>query len=304
MKNDQISQTAIMSAYGRAYHARACKNPIFDDALAFEMLPDEAYENISEHLVKGFEFFYGDREDVDWSDKEKLQWVMNEQICPTPIARSRYTEDILDKAIQRGVGQYVILGAGLDSFAFRNHADIKVFEVDHPATQAMKTNRINTLGWEKPDSLAFIPCDFSSQRLEDCLLKSNYKVGELSFFSWLGVSYYLSNDEILTMLKSLSSLMEKGSSLVFDYPDEFLFEDNQKGTRVEKMVSLAHASGESMKSSFSYSELESILEEAGFSIYEHLTPKEIDQRYFQDREVYMHAFESINYCLAVKNVMD
>jgi methyltransferase (TIGR00027 family) len=115
--------------------------------------------------------------------------------------RSRYAEDELSKAIERGVAQYVILGAGLDSFAYRRRdlaEVIHVFEVDYPATQAWKQARLRTLGITLPSNLTFIPIDFEKQALADALRAGGYRAEKPAFFSWLGVTEYLTEEACLT----------------------------------------------------------------------------------------------------------
>lgn len=302
MKNNKESMTAIVSAFGRAYHSMYEDPKIFDDFLANQMLTKEEFENISKHMAEGINFFNPDEAHLYSGQDSALNWVMQSQIAPTPLARSRYAEDMLENAIKLGVKQYIILGAGLDTFAFRKPAllnHIKVFEVDHPATQALKLDRIKKLGWNINPSLNFIPVDFSEDNFAKNILESEYDPSELSFFSWLGVTYYLTKDEILNTLKSIVNISPKGSSVVFDYPDNNIFNPNKTTKRVRNMVELARSSGEPMKSGFEYHELESNLEEAGLLIYEHLTPDDIENMFFKKRKDNYHAFENINYALAV-----
>lgn len=209
---------------------------------------------------------------------------------------------MLENAVKMGVKQYVILGAGFDTFAFRKPEllkKIKIFEIDHPATQELKLKRIKDLGWEISPSLKFIPVDFSKDELKKALLDSGFDSNSLSFFSWLGVTYYLSREEIINMFKSISSIACKGSSLVFDYPDKDIFNSEKTTNRVQAMVKMAEAAGEPMKIGYEYSELESDLDKAGLLIYEHLTTRDIEERYFKERDDYYHAFENINYALTV-----
>lgn len=119
-----------------------------------------------------------------------------------------------------------------------------------------------------------------------------------TFFSWLGVTYYLSTEAINTMLAALSELCADGSSLVFDYPDENFFDASEK--RVQNTIMMAKAGGEPMQSAFSYSEIEKLLEKQGFLIYELLTPDDIQRDIIDKAGTDMKAFEHVNYCLAVR----
>ena len=119
-----------------------------------------------------------------------------------------------------------------------------------------------------------------------------------TFFSWLGVTYYLSTEAINTMLAALPELCADGSSLVFDYPDENFFDASEK--RVQNTIMMAKAGDEPMQSAFSYSEIEKLLEKHGFLIYELLTPDDIQRDIIDKAGTDMKAFEHVNYCLAVR----
>lgn len=119
-----------------------------------------------------------------------------------------------------------------------------------------------------------------------------------TFFSWLGVTYYLSTEAINTMLAALSELCADWSSLVFDYPDENFFDASEK--RVQNTIMMAKAGDEPMQSAFSYSEIEKLLEKHGFLIYELLTPDDIQRDIIDKAGTDMKAFEHVNYCLAVR----
>lgn len=119
-----------------------------------------------------------------------------------------------------------------------------------------------------------------------------------TFFSWLGVTYYLSTEAINTMLAALSELCADGSSLVFDYPDENFFDASEK--RVQNTIMMAKAGDEPMQSAFSYNEIEKLLEKHGFLIYELLTPDDIQRDIIDKAGTDMKAFEHVNYCLAVR----
>jgi methyltransferase (TIGR00027 family) len=139
--------------------------------------------------------------------------------------------------------------------------------------------------------------DFAKDNLVEALVDAGFDTRARSFFSLLGVSYYLTKEHLQTLLTTIAALVPQGSGVAFDYADENLFSSNVK--RVQNMVGMAQASGEPMKSCFRYNELEKLLEEAGWLIYEHLSPDEIETRCFAGRNDYLHAFEHINYVLAV-----
>lgn len=302
MKKSKSSMTAIVAAFGRAYHSLYEEPRIFNDFLARQLISDDEFSSISKHMAEGIKFFNPKKAHLYPDEESALKWVIQTQIAPTPLARSRYTEDILEDAIRSGVKQYVILGAGFDTIAFRKPellSGIKVFEIDHPATQQSKEKRIKELGWKLCDNIKYVSVDFSSDNFKKSLLDAEYNPNELSFFSWLGVTYYLSRKEINNMLKDITSIAPKGSLLVFDYADEDIFYPEKTSARAQNMVGMAKMAGEPMKTGYKYSELESDLEKAGLSISEHLLPVDIEERYFKGRTDYYHAFENINYTYAI-----
>jgi methyltransferase (TIGR00027 family) len=134
------------------------------------------------------------------------------------VVRNRYAEDALARAIQRGVRQYVILGAGLDTFAYRNSFPLlRVFEVDHPVTQAWKRSCLEKAAIHIPGSVTFVPVDFDREMMSDALRQSGFKSDEPGFISCIGVVRYLSRETFRSMLTCIVSSMRAGSELVFDF---------------------------------------------------------------------------------------
>lgn len=299
MKN-QASLTALMSSFGRVYHSENDQPIIFNDKLSRDLMTDSEYEQLQGYLLSGINFFAPEKNNSFASRSEMLKWIVQTQIAPTPLARSKFCEDALKTAMLSGTKQYVILGAGMDTFAFRNTElikNLKVFEVDHSLTQEDKKERISRAGWEIPKNLCFVPVDFAKDDLAEKLLACGFHKEEKTFFSWLGVSYYLSIEQIEKMLSTLKNLSVEGSSLVFDYASNDLFSSKEK--RVQNMVAMAKASGEPMKTTFNFDDLERLLENYRFLIYEHLSKEEIQEAYFKNRTDYLTAFEHIQYVLAV-----
>ena len=299
--NNKASITALMSSFGRAIHAENEKHPVFGDFLAKELMTAEEYATVQSYLLGGAQFFEPEIAPAEQTPKELLRRLVNVHIAPSPLCRTAYTEKALKTAVLTGTKQYVILGAGMDTFVFREPeflAKYRVFEADHPLTQADKLERITHAGWTVPENLTFVPVDFTKDSLTERLIATGFDPSVKSFFSWLGVTYYLSAEAIDTMLSALSSICSDGSTLVFDYPDENFFDAPEK--RVQNTIMMAKAGGEPMKSAFSYAELEKLLEKHGFLIYELLTPDDIQRDVIDRVGVDMKAFEHVNYCLAVR----
>lgn len=289
-----------MSAFGRAYHTQNVKNPIFADTKVWELMTDEEYSMIANYILSGLDFFAPDKKGGFANNEETLKYLVNTQIAPTPLARAAFCEDALKASVQTGMEQYVILDAGLDTFAFREQEFIKryeVFELDHPLTQKDKKERIKRAGWTLPDKLHFVPIDFTKDNIGDKLIDAGFKPEKKTFFSWLGVCMYLEQSAIEKVLQNLSTLAADGSDLIFDYADDGLFHAEER--RVQNMIAMAKAGGEEMKSSFDQMSLELMLSTHHFLTYEHLSRREIQSRFFSGRNDWLSAFEHINYVHAV-----
>ena len=299
--NSKASITALMSSFGRAFHAENEEQPVFVDHLAKNLMTEEEYTAVQGYILGGAQFFEPEIDPAEQTPKELLRKLINKHIAPSPLCRTDYTEKTLKTSVRTGAKQYVILGAGMDTFAFREPeflAKYRVFEVDHPLTQADKLERITRAGWTVPDNLTFVPVDFTKDSLTERLIVTGFDPSVKSFFSWLGVTYYLSAEAIDTMLSALSLLCADGSTLVFDYPDEDFFAAPEK--RVQNTIMMAKAGGEPMQSAFSNLELEKLLEKHGFLIYELLKPDDIQRDVIDKAGADLKAFEHVNYCLAVR----
>jgi len=202
------------------------------------------------------------------------------------VVRHRYAEDELAKALARGVSQYVILGAGLDSFAYRRpdlRQTLHVYEVDHPATQQWKRQRLTDLGIAIPDNLTFIPIDFEVQTLAEGLAASTFRHDEPAFFSWLGVTQYLTANAVFSTLQDVASSTAPGSAIVFQIilPLSTLSAEDQAVVAVASQH--AAQQGEPWRSFFEPQALETQLRVMGFTEVCHFESAEASTRYFQGR---------------------
>ena len=299
--DNKTSITALMSSFGRAFHAESEAHPVFVDHLAKELMTAEEYAAVQSYLLGGAQFFEPKIDPTKQRPKALLRRLVNVHIAPSPLCRAAYTEKALQAAALAGAEQYVMLGAGMDTFAFREPAFVskrRIFEVDHSLTQKDKIERIIRAGWTFPSNLTFVPVDFTKDDVAERLIADGFDPSAKSFFSWLGVSYYLSAEAIDTMLTALSGLCADGSTLVFDYPDENFFDASEK--RVQNTIMMAKAGGEPMQSAFFHGTLENLLGRHGFLIYELLTPDDIQRDIIDKAGADMKAFEHVNYCLAVR----
>ena len=201
-------------------------------------------------------------------------------------ARSRYAEDELAVGIRRGVCQYVILGAGLDMFAYRNpysQSVLRVFEVDHTGTQAWKRARLEEARIALPDSLTFAPVDFEKQTFAEGLLYAGYDSGKCTFFSWLGVTEYLTTEAVMRTLRFIAST-PVGSGIVFDYMLSPSLLTPAQRSRFDALAQRVESAGEPWQAFFDPALLTRDLQAMGFGYVEDNGPEEINARYFKDRK--------------------
>ncbi len=303
MEPSQVSTTALITAYARAYHAMHDTNKIFDDYLAEQILTEGEQAFFGQNLTAALNFFNPDLAATTPDQATALDWVIKVQNGPITLSRARYTEDSLAWAVKhQGVEQYVILGAGLETFAFRQAAlmqRLHVFEIDHPATQAFKQNRLAELGWEIPGGLHFLPVDLARENLAKALQQSVYDPQKVSFFSWLGVTYYLTKAIVLNTLQAIAAMAPAGSSVVFDYIDPEAFIPDRAAPRMQRMQAIVARVGEPMRTSLEPLSLAADLEKMGLRLKENLSPADIEARYFQGRTDGYRAFEHVHFAWAV-----
>ena len=200
------------------------------------------------------------------------------------VARSLFAEDLIAHAVERGVRQVVILGAGLDTFAYRHpYGDgLTVFEVDHPATQAWKRQRLADAGIAIPRSTCYVPVDFERQTAFDGLSTAGFDALAPAFFSWLGVTMYLSEASVMPVLERIAAL-PRWSGVAFDYALDPDVLPGQARQVVEMMASRVAAAGEPWILFFDPTRLAQSLHELGFTHIEDLDGGAINARYFDQR---------------------
>lgn len=303
---EQKSITALVSAFSRAYHSIHNTEKVFDDYLAKDMLTQGEYEQIASNMSKGISFF---NPSFEGTQEDALHWIVDNQLSPSPLGRAAFAEKALENAVTIiGAKQYLIFAAGYDTFAYRQPnwgSKIQIFELDHPATGFDKQKRVQSIIAEKPANLHYVSVDFTENNWERNLVACpEFIQSNISFCSLLGISYYLSKQTFAKVINTISAIVPKGSSIIFDYPDEDYY-TSKAGERTKKQVAMADAANEKMLAGYSYVELEKLLDESGFLIYEHLTPNKITEQYFKkynqlNPEHPITAFDNVNYCLSVK----
>ena len=256
MDNLIASRTALSTSLMRALHTRADPHPLINDPWGDKLVPESVRQQLDDAALRRSPAY----ENV--------------------VTRTRYAEDSLRAAADRGVRQYVLIGAGFDSFVLRRPAyaaELDIFEIDHPATQILKTTRIGELGIALPASVHFIAADLSVESVATALARSSFRSDQPAFFSWLGVTMYLSREANLATLKSIARCARSGSELALTYVDEELLNSNSEAFRAlqERVTSM----GEPFLSGFDPKNFAVTLSECGLQLIEDLTSDDAAKRY-------------------------
>jgi methyltransferase (TIGR00027 family) len=258
------SATAQRVAMRRAAHQLLDDPPVFEDPLALAVIGEEAAGKLKREL-------------------SAPEAPGSRQMRAFMAARSRYAEDQLAAAVGRGAMQYVVLGAGLDTYAYRNsYPGLRVFEVDHPLTQTWKRDRLAAGGIRTPASLTFVATDFEAQTLHSVLQDAGFQTGEVSFFSWLGVAPYLTAEAAMATVAFIGS-MPVGSGVVFDYAVERSSLSAAEQMAMDALASRIARAGEPFRLFIDPRALEEMLRAAGFHTIEDLGAAAIDRMYFDGR---------------------
>ena len=275
------SVTALGAALMRSVHTRVSPSPLIDDPWGDRLVLEAERAIVLNVVLNG----------LSPQVKERCQKlgtpeaILDAALQAHPgygwaVLRTRYAEDALAVAVTRGVGQYVIVGAGFDSFALRQPAfarDVDVFEIDHPATQALKRERLREYGVPVPPRLHFVPADLSQEQIGNALARSTFRFKSRVFFSWLGVTQYLSREANFATLRGIADCAESESQLVFTY-----LEEQALGTGTKSVGTLQEAfagAREPWVSGFDSSRLSDELSEVGLRLTEDLDGLTIKRRY-------------------------
>lgn len=264
MSDREASRTALATAYLRAAHQLLDAPPrILDDPIALKLLGNAAPQKIHDEI-------------------ERYQSAPAQALRSHVVLRSRFAEDRLQAAQQRGVTQYVILGAGFDTFALRQPGwakSLKIFEVDHPGTQNLKRAHLARAALDVPTNLAFTQIDFEHESLLDGLSRQGVSQNEPTFFSWLGVTMYLNEAAIDAALRSAAAF-PSGSEIVLTFLQPPGSVANAAPAQLAERVAGA---GEPFVSYFEPEAMAAKLTAAGFTRLEFLSPEEANKRYYEGR---------------------
>jgi methyltransferase (TIGR00027 family) len=261
MQTGRASKTALRVAIRRAAHQIADKPPVLDDPIALRLVGTgyaRDMERAAHKVARDFRAFMA--------------------------VRSRLVEDELAAAVTRGVRQYVILGAGLDTFAWRNpFPELQVFEVDFPATQAWKRGLLEQAGLGTPANLNFVPLDFERETLPAGLSDAGFDSGQAAFFGWLGVITYLSREAFRATLADIAR-MPAGSGVGLDYGLSWDVLAPAQRLALQGLSARVAAEGEPLRLLFTPEEMAEELRGAGFARVEQWASKQLNRRYFFERE--------------------
>jgi len=259
MQPDKPSRTALEAAAHRAVHQVLEGGCVFSDPLALRILGQDP------KTVRL------NAEEDPYSRRMRLYVA----------ARTRFAEDALAAAVERGVRQVVVLGAGLDTYAYRRPFGdrLRIFEVDHPTTQAWKRYRLARASIPLPGRLSFAPVDFERETLSEGLRAAGFNSAQQTFFTWLGVVPYLTEEAIWSTLGFIAGL-PNGAHVVFDYSDPPDSLSSEARAAHYRRAAHLQAVGETLVSHFDPGELRAKLLALGFSKVQDLGPPQIVARYF------------------------
>jgi methyltransferase (TIGR00027 family) len=266
MQEAQPSKTALRVALRRAAHQVHDARPlVFDDPLAVKILGPEFAEEIKR---------------TPSAEKRPFSAALRAFM----VCRAKFAEDVLADGVREdGMRQYVVLGAGLDTFAYRNKlAEVKVFEVDHPATQAWKRERLRAAGIAAPETMKFVAVDFETMSLRQELLRAGFDFNVPAAVAWLGVVPYLTAEAFAATMRVLERLAP-GSSAVFDYsqPREVLPEVEQ--LMLDSIAARVAMAGEPFQLFFTPAQLADEMQHYGWRVVEDLDGKGLNARYLAGR---------------------
>jgi methyltransferase (TIGR00027 family) len=267
MKEDQPSLTAQHVAMQRAAHQLLDDPRVLDDPVALEIIGKEAAAQLA-------------------ADPRRLDpSPFSSYLRAYLVARSKLAEEELADAVSRGVRQYVILGAGLDTFAYRNpypKGTLSIYEVDHPSTQVFKRARLAEADIALPAGLTFVPVNFETHSLTDGLAATRCDWRAPVFFSWLGVTQYLTAELVMASLGFVATF-PAGSGIVFDYTISPSLMTPLQKTALDAIAGRTAAAGEPWLGFFEPEALTADLGAMGFGDVRDVGPDEINARYFANR---------------------
>ena len=269
---EKPSKTAELVAAVRAYHLKCARPPIFIDQFATALCGKFLHTVVSNRLLAWFM--------VDILLRTLKPLIM------APIVRARFCEDRVEQSTAEGIQQYVIIGAGYDSFAMRRTDlanKLTVFELDQTATQQEKRLRMKESGIPEPENVRFISADLNKEDMFEVLVQSGFDASKPAIFSWFGVTYYLPLDTVKETLLKVAENAAPGSEFLFDYLTKLSSTPEQWQKIQTKLADSVAAKGEPLITGLDPDQVEPFVRECGFVEVENPQISEIEKRYFSDR---------------------
>lgn len=271
----------------RAVHTRLDRPTLIDDDWGDRLVTDEERDKLRVAAMNGLSpQARAQLAALDSPDEVMAAIARAHPSYGMVMLRMRYAEDALAAAVARGVRQYVIVGAGMDSFGLRRPAfarDVPVFEVDHPTSQALKIERLGQCGVPPPAGVHYVAADLSTEGLDAALERCAFEPTQAAFFSWLGVTAYLTREANLKTLRAIASCGAPDSELVFTYIDQGDFDEAGDEER-RNAGEVVAAIGEPWVSGFFPSQLDHELRSVGLTLIEDLGREDLRERYCAGRE--------------------
>jgi methyltransferase (TIGR00027 family) len=275
------SRTALATSLMRALHSRRDPSPLLDDPWGDRLVPKSERNRFCQRILARMDS--EDRAAALRAPNSILDdFLLKNVAYPGVVIRSRYTEDALREATNRGTRQYVLIGAGFDSFALRRPAfseTLEIFEIDYPATQDFKIQSIKDCGISLPPSVHFVSADLANEDLTAALARSSFRRDEPAFFSWLGVTVYLTREANLATLRAVANVGAPGSELVFTYVDQIEFESGGSRSLGDTNANAVVMMGEPYLSGFDPNEIAGDLKHIGLELIEDLDGQKMSERY-------------------------
>lgn len=262
MTTNKPDNTALRTALWRALHVLTDDKPyIIEDSIGYDLI----------------------KPDKDWQERPDMKYT--KRLRASIVARARFVEDLAKEQVEKGAKQYVLLGAGLNSFAQRNveiSSQVDIYEIDQPDTLAWKEDKLIENGYKIPTNLHFVPVDFETSSWWNELLNKGFDVRQTTFVSCTGVTLYLTKEAIVDTLKKMTSLAPGSTiAIAFYLPLEQLDEEDKP--LMEMSIKGAAASGTPFVSFYPVDEIVKLAEEIGLKEIQTVSTKDMKERYFKDR---------------------
>lgn len=277
------SFTALVAALMRSLHTRRDPRRVLDDSWGDRLVPEPAFLAVHE-IALAARTAGTLKSDASTARELVDDWLRANAAYPNVIVRSRFTEDALAAAIARGVRQYVLIGAGFDTYSLRREGaegQVQVFEIDHPVTQSLKIQCILKACGSLPMSTHFVSADLGKESVFEALSRTSFKMDEPVFFSWLGVTMTLSGEANLLSMRAVGAHSAPGSEIVFSYLDQEVFEEARREPTgpFALLLQAVAAVGEPFLSGFEPASLRKTLAAEGLELVEDLDDVQVVSLY-------------------------